>query len=185
MKLKKLHITASASLGLLLTNFAVADSDLSIGVGPPPAPATANLDFRITIPQFVYFRVGNATPGTVDEVHWDLTGAQVGQSGTPIAATTNGAIGVELITNAPSVTISSNTAGGVLSAGGGLNIPFTEINVSDGGVIPAPGFDLAAPALLSGTPIAILDTWTFTYDDDTVYMPGVYTGTSIYTAATP
>ena len=185
MKLKRLTYTAVTSLGLLMMQGATADSDLQFGGG---ATASASLDFRITIPQFVYFQVGSPL-AAVDRIDWDLTGTQPGQSGAPIGATggvgdgTDGIIGITLITNAATVTIASNTGGGNLTGAGG-NIPFTEINVSDGGTITAPAFD-GNTVIATGGPYSATDNWTYTYDDDTVYSAGQYDGTSVYTAATP
>lgn len=185
MKLNKLLVTAITSLGLLVTQFAAADSDLQFGAG---ATATANLDFRIDIPQFVYFQVGTSTPGTVDRVDWTIAG-EPGQSGAPIAATggtgdgIDGILSITLITNANQVTLASSTLGGNLTGPGG-SIPFTDINVADGGTITAPAFDNNT-VIATGGPYSETDNWTFTYNDDTVYNPGQYDGTSVYTAATP
>ncbi|MDH5500137.1 MAG: hypothetical protein OEY72_03440, partial [Gammaproteobacteria bacterium] len=82
MNLNKLLLTTTTGLGLLFSQFAAADSDLQFGAG---ATATASLDFRITIPQFVYFQVGTAGNGNVDRVDWDLSTVQPGQ-GAPLAA---------------------------------------------------------------------------------------------------
>ena len=186
MKLKGLIIASALTIGIAAPHFAAADSELQFGSG---ATATANLDFRITIDQFVFFRVGTNADGTVDRVDWDLTGVQPGESAAPIAATggtgdgADGVLTIQLITNASQVTLASNTGGGDLVSGTDT-IPFTDINVADGGTITAPAFD-GNVVIATGGVYSETDDWTFTYNDDTPYVPGVYDGTSVYTAATP
>ncbi len=186
MNLNKLLLTTTTGLGLLLSQFAVADSDLQFGGG---ATATASLDFQITIPQFVFFQVGTAGNGNVDRVDWDLSALQPGQ-GVPLAANgglgdgADGILSITLITNAATVTIASNTGGGNLDDGGGNTIPFTEITVADGGTIAAPAFD-GNTVIATGGVYNQTDNWTYTYNDSTNYAAGVYDGTSVYTAATP
>jgi hypothetical protein len=181
MPSRKLLVSAVAALaaGPMLVS---ADSD--IGIGGAGTSASANLDFRIVIPQFVYFRVGSAAAGTVDRVDFDLltAGAQPGAGGTVIA---NGGSGdgvdgdlfVNLVTNVASVTIAAT--GGNLTNGTD-NIPFTQINTADGGVIPIPAFG-GSGNLAAGLPGALLDTWSYEYNNDTPYPPGTYNGTVTYT----
>jgi hypothetical protein len=184
MNLNKLLLTSTAGLGLLFSQFAAADSDLQFGGG---ATASASLDFRITIPQFVYFQVGSAA-AVVDRVDWDLTGSQPGL-GAPLGATggtgdgVDGILSITLITNAATVTIASNTGGGNL-VDGGNTIPFSEITVADGGNIAAPDFDTNT-VIATGGVYSQTDSWTYTYDDSNNYAAGTYNGTSVYTAATP
>ncbi len=183
MNLNKLLLTSTVGLGLLFSQFAAADSDLQFGGG---ATASASLDFRITIPQFVFFQVG--TLASVDRVDWDLTGSQPGQ-GSALPATggvgdgVDGVLNITLITNAATVTIASNTGGGNLIDGGNT-IPFSEITVVDGGTIAAPDFDTST-VIPTGGVYNQTDSWTYTYDDTNNYASGVYNGTSVYTAATP
>lgn len=184
MNLNKLLLTTTAGLGLLFSQVATADSDLQFGAG---ATATANLDFRIIIPQFVYFQVGSAA-AVVDEVEWDLTGSQPGgNSALPATGGTgdgaDGDLTITLITNALTVTLASNTGGGNL-VDGGNTIPFSEITVADGGTITAPAFD-GSTVIATGGVYSQTDTWTYEYLDSVNRAAGNYTGTSVYTAATP
>ena len=185
MKLNKLLATAIVTAGVAMPQFAAADSDEAFGAG---ATASADLDFLINIEQFVFFRVGTDLAGSVDRVDWTITGTP-GTSPAPIAATggsrdgSDGILTIELRTNAATVTLASSTGGGVLN-GPTDTIPFTDINVSDGGTITAPGFDGNTVIATAGV-YAATDSWTYSYNDDTEYDPGQYTGTSTYTAATP
>jgi hypothetical protein len=174
-------VAALASAPVLVS----ADSD--IGIGPTGTQAQANLDFRIVIPDFVYFRVGSAAAGTVDRVDFDLlaTPTQPGAGGN-LAANggsgdgADGSLTVQLITNVSNVNIAAT--GGNLTSG--LNtIPFTQINRTDGGVIPMPAFG-GNGNLSAGLPGTLNDTWSYTYNNNTVYAPGTYNGTVTYTVTT-
>ena len=120
MKLTRIFAGALASALVIMPSLTVADSQLSIGGAG--TTAQANLDFRITIPSFVYFQIGSA--GSVDRVDYDLNVGPVQPgSGGPIAATggvadgADGSLSVILATNAASVSIAAS--GGNLTSGGG------------------------------------------------------------------
>ena len=171
MKLTKLLIGVAVSAGAILPQIGVADSQLSFGgLG---TTAQANLDFRITIPEFVFFQIGSAG-ATVDEVAYDLSATQPG-SGGPFAATggtgdgADGVLTVTLITNAANVSIGAS--GGNLTSGID-NLPFADITASDGGVIAVPDFGATVTPLAIGA-ISQVDSWTYTYDNTTAYVQGI------------
>jgi hypothetical protein len=181
---RKLLVSTVAAL-VAAPTLVSADSDL--GIGAAGTQASASLDFRIVIPQFVYFRVGSAG-ATIDRVDFDLLTAAV-QPGAGGVVPANGGTGdgadgdlfVELITNVTNVTIAAT--GGNLSSGANT-IPFTQINAFDGNVIPVPAFGGSA-ALAVGLPGTLNDTWSYDYNNDTSYAPGTYNGTVVYTVTAP
>ena len=180
---------AGAALGLFLATPVQAESDFAFGAGNA---ASARLDFQIVIPRFLLFRVGTAG-STVDLVTFDFSagGVDLG-SGTPLAATSGGAVDVQLLTNATgSINIAAST-GGPLSNGGTGTISFTEITTTvSAGNIPAP--DLAdgasAPVVFSDGAGDHSGTWTFQYANTGIPEEGTYggagVGTVTYTATLP
>jgi len=182
MKLNKLFIVSMMSAAMVLPQMATADSQLSIG--PAGTTAAGNLDFTITIPDFVFFQIGSVG-ATVDRVDFDLGPTQPG-SGGPILATggsgdgSDGILNVTLITNSANVSIAAT--GGNLTSGADT-IPFTDITAVDGGTLSVPDFG-ATISPFAVSPSTLNDTWTYTYDNSTVYNTGIYTGTVTYTVTT-
>jgi hypothetical protein len=178
---RKLLVSAIATL-VAAPTLVSADSDFAIGGAG--TNASANLDFQIVIPEFVFFRVGTA--GSVDRVDFDLVTAATQPGTGPVNATggvgdgADGDLDVEIITNATGLTIGAT--GGDLSSGSNL-IPFTDITAADGGDIPVPAFGTVGVAV-PGVPGTLNDTWSYTYNNDTVYPPGTYAGTVTYTVTT-
>lgn len=180
MKLTRIFAGALASALVLIPSLTVADSQLSIGGAG--TTAQANLDFRITIPSFVYFQIGSA--GSVDRVDYDLNVGPVQPgSGGPIAATggvadgADGSLSVILATNAASVSIAAS--GGNLTSGADT-LPFADITAADTGTIPVPDFGATITPFAPGG-FSLTDTWSYTYDNTSVYNAGIYNGTATYT----
>lgn len=189
-----------AVASLVSTNL-LAESDTTIGSGS--ISAAANLDFRIIIPSFLYFRVGTAG-ATIDQVTFDLSsGSPVVGDGTDVAGTGGdlgaGAVTARVRSNAGQITIteSNNSGGSGLSDGGTNTISYAEIlsSSSDATDLDAPtlsdaGGGTSTPTLNGGNITNRLATWTYTYDNAGVYEAGTY-GTSAnggrvtYTAANP
>ena len=184
MTLRKLAIASAIAAVIGAPSMALADSDLN--VGPSGTTAQAQLSFRITIPDFVYFQVGTASAGTIDRVDFDMTGLEAGD-GNAVAPTggtgdaADGIVTVVLRTNAANVEIDA-TGGDLTGTVSGTTIPFSEITASDGGVIPVPDFD--GTTNLGSGPIDLTDNWTFSYDNTSVYQPDQYDGTVTYTVTT-
>jgi hypothetical protein len=177
MKLRKLALASLLTAGAGIPAVTQADSDFDIGAG---AVASADLDFTVVIPEFVYFQVGAAAPGTVDEVLFDLdAGGVESGDGTNVAAF-GGPVTVVLRSNAD-VTISASA---LVAATGPLATGSTEILAvsTDPVDLPVPAFGAAAPAVTG--PTNATGSWTFTYDNVGVYAPGLYTDTVTYTATT-
>ncbi len=178
MKFKHFFATSMLAAAVVVPQMATADSQLAFGgMG---TTATANLDFRIVIPNFLFFQIGTA--GSIDRVDYNLGATQPG-SGGPFSATggvgdgNDGALTVNLITNAANVSIAAS--GGNLTSGGD-NLPFTDITATDTGTITVPDFGATVSPVATGT-FSLTDTWTYTYDNSTVYPAGTYNGTATYT----
>jgi len=180
MKFSKPLLSALAATMVTLPSLSLADSGIGFGAG---ASAQADLDFRITIPNFVYFQIGSAG-ATVDRVEYDLNvGAIQPGTGGPIAATggtgdgADGSLSITLATNAANVSIAAS--GGDLTSGA-LTIPFTDITATGTGTIPVPDFGTTITPFAPGA-LSISDTWSYTYDNSTIYGAGIYNGTVTYT----
>ena len=157
----------------------LAAADRRPRVGGSGTTATARLDFRITIGDFVFFRVGTPGSGIVDLVEFDLTaaGTESGAGGPPFAATSGngGALTIELRTNVANVTIGAT--------GPTMTGPLADITVTNGGAIPVPALGGSMP--FAPLPGNNTDTWTYRYNNANVYAPGQYNGQVVYTVATP
>ena len=174
--------------------------------GASPSTATAHVDFQITIPKFIFLRVGNGTgslnaaggfataPATnalVDQITWAPTAAQVG---TGALAGTGGDLtgGVEtaaLVANNGVVTLSVATSG-ALNDPAGDTISYTTITTTASH--NNTGTPLAAPVLPDGavgpgssvtlTPVApsrVISQdakWAYAYTNATTPAAGVYGG---------
>lgn len=199
--LKKYLITSILAVLVGLPQAATAESNSVSGASPS---TTARLDFRITIPGVLRFRVGTAGTGNVDIIDFAPPVATLGD-GTDTQGTGgdlgNGVVTVDLFSNAGQVTIteSNNSLGAGLDNGSGDTIPYTEIvtTSSDAANFAAPalsdaGGGTSQPIPTSGNNKVTnrTESWSYAYDNTTVYPAGTY-GTELnggrvtYTAATP
>jgi hypothetical protein len=176
-----------------------AESNLNSGGGSPLA-TTAHVDFQITIPKFVFLRIGNGT-GTaaggwavnaaVDLISFAPTPAQVGTGLLPATAGSgdlgNGTETAVVVANGGNVTFSSATIG-ALSDGTGDNISFATITTT--AAHNTTGTTLAAPALADGVTTSTTLTavgkivqqdaqWTYKYTNATVPPAGTYGGVNV------
>jgi hypothetical protein len=180
MKFSKPLLSALAATLVALPSLSLADSQLSVGAG---AVASADLDFRIVIPPFVYFQIGSAGT-TVDLVEYDLSigaiqpgSGAIGSGSFGATGGAGGSLSVILATNAANVSIAAS--GGDLIAGA-LTIPFTDIEPSSAGSIPLPDFGTSIASFAPGLAV-LTDTWSYGYDNSTIYQAGTYNGTATYT----
>jgi hypothetical protein len=158
-----------------------------------PLTATANLDFTVTIPKFVYVRIGNGTDRAnntnVDNLVFTVPATNVGD-GTSIAGTggdlTGGQVTARVIGNNGTIAFSSTTLG-PLNNGAGDTISWSQMNVAVTANTTATA--LAHPTLVdgattslnltptSGTKVTNLDArWTFSYRNQNVVPAGTYGG---------
>jgi hypothetical protein len=200
------YLLAGAALLLPLA----ARGESNFQTGTTALAATAHVDFQITIPKFLFLRVGSgtgtaaggyATLGTVDEITWAPTAAQVG---TGVLTGTGGDLtgGVEtavVVANNGNVTLSSTTTG-ALSDGAGDTISFTKIATTASHNTTTT--TLAPPALADGATTTSTLTavgkvvqqdakWAYTYLNNTTPPAGTYGGVNVnagrvtYTASVP
>jgi hypothetical protein len=178
MTFRKLTLAAAVAMAMSAPATVVADSELSFGTS-----ASADLNFRVTLPQFIYFQVGDPTDGTVDTIDFDLSGGPEPGGGTVAGSAT---VPVNLVTNISSGSVQISATGADLTGTGGNTdtIPVTDISGTGTGTIPVPTTNGSAAAV-GAAPFAGTDNWTFTYSNPTpVAAPisaDVYTTTVTYT----
>ena len=190
----KLAAAVLATVGLG-SGSAMADSQLTVGA---PWSAAAALDFRVVIPSVLYFRVGNAAAGSVNELTFTTTTANVG---TAVAINPTGGdagagagVNVEIRANRGQVTITatnnvpSGLTTGVVADG---YIDLTTISTNSNNVdLPAPaltnaGGTTSAPTLTTNKTTQRTAIWTYQYSNVSLPSAGDYTGRVTYTATTP
>ncbi|MBK8324081.1 MAG: hypothetical protein IPL06_15445 [Betaproteobacteria bacterium] len=170
-----------------------------------PFAVNARLNFRLTYPRFLRFRVG-ATGATVNLMSFTVPAGNVG-SGTPVAPTggdAGGGTGVNVLVygNNGQVTITATNSSGGLGIGTATasdgRINYNQISsVSSSGQLPAPvltnaGGTTALPTLNSTLVTQRTAVWTYSYLNQTIPSAGTYGGTNAsrggrvtYTATMP
>lgn len=169
-----------------------------------PYSVANNLDLRVVIPAFLYFRVGTDN-ATVDRITFSPTVANLGNS-TPVAGTGGDAAAgsganVAVRGNNGQVTIGTTVTGGGNGMGTGTAadgfINYNQIGTvsSDAANFPAPTLANAGIAnvnvALGGGPAGAgkvtvrSAVWTYSYANTTVPSAGQYDGTVTYTATMP
>lgn len=192
MTRKELAIPLLISAVSMFSSAAHAESRFVTGTATP-LTANANLDFTVTVPKFVYIRIGTGTNSanntTVDNIVFNVPAANVGD-GTAIAGTggdlTNGQVTARVLGNNGTIAFSSTTLG-PLSNGAGDTISWSQMNVAVATNTTATA--LVHPTLLdgattsinlaptSGSKVTNLDArWTFTYRNQNVVPSGTYGG---------
>jgi len=188
----------------------LSEAESNFRTGGGGLTATARVDLRITIPKFLFLRIGSgvgtasggyATQATIDEITWAPTAAQVGTG--PLAGTggdlTGGVESAVVVANHGNVRLSSTTTG-PLSDGNGDTISYATITTTAShNTTPT---TLAAPALANnGTRTVVLTAvnkvvqqdakWAYTYANATKPPAGTYGGVNVrggrvtYTASVP
>jgi hypothetical protein len=185
-----------------------AESNLQTG-GPGALTATAHVDFTITIPKFLFLRVGTgtgainaagiftvgnapATLGTIDPITWALTPAQVGTGALPGAGgdQTGGVETAIVVANNGAVTLTSTTGGALNDGAAGDTISWSQITTTatHNNTVAV----LQAPTLLDsgngsvtvnpnfGTKVVAQDAkWAYSYLNATVPPAGTYGGVGV------
>lgn len=190
---RKFHYAAiMIAAACSLSTGAQAESRFVTGTASP-LTATANLDFTVTIPKFVYVRIGTGTNAAnntnVDNLVFTVPAANVGD-GTSIAGTggdlTGGQVTARVLGNNGTIAFSSTTLG-PLNNGAGDTISWSQMNVAVTANTTATA--LAHPTLVdgattsinltptSGTKVTNLDArWTFSYRNQNIVPAGTYGG---------
>ena len=185
----------AALLSTLAVGFATAasaNSTFATGTASP-LTASANLDFTITVPKFLYLRVGTGTNfannTTIDNIVFTVPAANIG-NGTPVAGVggdlTGGQVTARVIGNNGVITFTSTTLG-PLNDGAGDTISYSQIGVTVATntttpALPHPTLVDGATTTLtlpvtSGAKVTNLDAkWTFTYLNNAIVPPGTYGG---------
>jgi hypothetical protein len=188
----------------------LCSAESNFQTGTTALTATAHVDFQITIPKFLFLRVGTgtgtaaggyATLATIDEITWAPTAAQVG--GGTLAGTggdlTGGVETAVVVANNGNVTLSSTTTG-PLSDGAGDTISYATITTT--ATHNTTTTTLAPPALADGATTTTTLTavgkvvqqdakWAYTYANATSPPAGTYGGVNTnggrvtYTASLP
>ncbi|MGI9333565.1 MAG: hypothetical protein ACR2RL_10460, partial [Gammaproteobacteria bacterium] len=200
MRFTKTLLALATVAGLGLSGVANAESNIDVGAGAGARSASARVDFRIVIPDFLFVRVGTAGANNVDLVDFDLAAIANPETslgtGTAIAATTNGTLDVDVISNSGQVTITENT-NGALTNGSGGTISYSEIlTASSNPALPAPVLsdatnNTSAPTLNASQVTVRSAQWTYTYANNNLPDAGTYGGVNVqngrvtYVAATP
>ena len=169
-----------------------------------PFAVSARLNFRLTYPAFLRFRVG--TPGaTVNTLTFTVPAAGVG-SGTPVLATGGdagaSALNIEVAGNNGQVTITATNSSGGQGIGTGTasdgRIDYNQIaTTSTLPQLPAPaltnaGGTTSQPALNTTLVTQRTAVWNYSYLNQTIPSAGTYGGTNAarggrvtYTATMP
>lgn len=158
-----------------------------------PLTASAHLDFTVTVPKFVYVRIGTGTNmannTTVDSLVYNVPAANVGD-GTSISGTggdlSGGQVTARVMGNNGTIAFSSTTLGAI-SNGAGDSISWSQMAVAvatntSATALPSPTLADGATTTTnltptSGTKVTNLDAkWTFTYKNQNVVAAGTYGG---------
>jgi hypothetical protein len=182
---------AAAAAAPLLCN---AESSIQTTSGQT---ATAHVDFQITIPKFLYLRVGAgsnyttgayAANGTVDLITWNLTTANVGAGSLPGTGGDVAPAGTEtaaLVCNSGNAVTFTSTTTGALVDTTADSISYSNITVATAaGTFPtllnppalADGATTTTTVNGSGHLVKADAKWTFSYTNNTVPAGGVYGG---------
>lgn len=188
---RRISLLALPLLGMaMLPQQAQANSTFVTGT-TTPLQGTANLDFKITIPKFVYIRVGTGTNvsnnTTIDNIVFTVPAASVGDS-SPVAGVggdlTAGVVTARVTGNNGTIAFTSTTLG-ALNNGAGDTISYSQIGVAVAANTSATA--LPHPTLVDGatTTINLAATnkvvnqdakWTFSYLNSNIVAPGDYGG---------
>jgi hypothetical protein len=188
----------------------LCNAESNFQTGTTALTATAHVDFQITIPKFLFLRVGTgtgtaaggyATLATIDEITWAPTAAQVGGGSLPGTGgdLTGGVETAVVVANNGNVTLSSTTTG-PLNDGAGDTISYATITTT--ATHNTTTTTLAPPALADGATTTSTLTavnkvvqqdakWAYTYANATNPPAGTYGGINTnggrvtYTASLP
>lgn len=155
--------------------------------------ASVELNFQVTIANYIEFRVGTAGV-TTDTINFSPTAAELGAN-TPITGTGGDAggsqVNVSLLSNTPQITITADNDTPTGLENGIDRIDWLSITTTDiGGNLAPPLLNNAGGEVSPDTPLAgpqtLSTTWEYQYTrrvgDPIPSIPGTYNGTVTYTA---
>lgn len=184
--------TCSALLGALLLAAPAAHAGSSFTTNSSGTLTTSvNLQFSITIPRFVFLRVGAAA--STNTLAYSPTVTQIINSTGVLASggdtgSGNSDVTVQVVSTAGNVRLTASTGNPNLTSGSNT-IPWTTLTASSPtGSITAPPFNSGNTTLNAVAGIVNQSgSWRYTWTNpaNTVYAAGTYTGTVTYTATSP
>lgn len=197
--------TAARAAGLLLAAALFLGGEASAASatdGPGNVNvASVTLNHQITYPLFLQFQVG-AAGAAISAINCDLT-AQVASlgNGTNLPCSGGdlggGASTVRVRSNAGQIRLTATTTGALIS--GAASIPYSEIlTATNDPSLPAPALPAGGGtsgsvnvALSAGNVTDRNASWTYSFDNTTLYAAGTYGGVNVgngrvtYTASSP
>lgn len=198
-KFNNFVLASSVAAALAMSGEALAES--TSVTGGPPLTTNARQDFQVVIPRFLQFRVGVTGAGNFSLVNCDMSAnAAVMGDGSDLACAGGdvggGVSNVAVRSNSGQVSLVATTLGAL--SNGTDSMPFSEILTgTSSGNLPAPVLTTGATSpsvnvvLNAGSITDRTATWTYTYNNSTVYAPGTYGGVGVnngrvtYTASSP
>jgi hypothetical protein len=181
-------------MGLVLVMVFCYASPVLAEEGIGTTSANARLNFRVTVAEFIEFRIGSAGAGNIDEIQFSPSMADI-QTPTEIGGAggdlTGGEVTVRLLSNTSNaVTITAyNPSGTGLFDGGSEYINYASIltTESGSGLTPPILSDAGGnTTVLPAGPNTINTVWSYTYQHvGADPLPGTYTGQATYTASAP
>ena len=186
--LKKHVVTYSLLVALSMTPLA-ALADSGSGSGATPS-AAAHLNLRVTIPEFMFFRIGSAG-ATIDTVTFTPLATAVGDS-----TSVSGSSGANVIlrSNGGAVTITETNDNildtGLVGVATRTTISLSEITASssstdlDTPTLSDTGGNTSSPTLNGGGVTNRSATWSYVYDNTTIPDADDYDIEITYTATT-
>ena len=191
-RLYKHFVTVTLLMASCAPAAVMAESTFDSGAGTLSTAARLNL--RVTIPRFLFFRVGTVG-GTIDQIAFAPAASIVGDS-SPVSGTGGDAGGgsganVAVRSNGGQITITETNDGGVGGLGSGGGISLSEISVtSDNASLDTPilsdtGGGTSSPTLNGGNVTNRTAIWIYAYDNTTIPADGNYDAQITYTAASP
>lgn len=194
MKLLLKQVVISGILATLSVMPLAAQAESNSVNGTTPLSADARLNLRVTIPRFLYFRVGAVGTGAINEIAFTPAAGTLGDSN-PVSGLGGDAGGgsganVTVRSNAGTITIVEGNDAGVGGLGSGVgNISLTEISAtSSSDDLKTPelsdgGGNTESPTLNGGAVTNRSAVWTYSYDNTTTPEAGDYTAEITYTAS--
>ena len=186
MKLIRSTLAVAIATATVLPLAADAASSSASGAGPQST--TVDLNFSLVIPRFVFLRVGDAAPASVNTLSYAPTVNDLVNSNTvtPTGGDVGSDLTIRVLSNGGNVTLAASALANLVS--GGNNIPTSTLTATNPiGSIPVPAF--GGNVLLTAVSGVVNQngTWRYTWANPigTVYAAGTYTGTVTYTASIP
>lgn len=187
MLLKRLTLAASVAAVSLLPLASQAASSSQTGAGA--LSTTANVQFSVTIPRFIYLRVGDVanvnnltySPTVADMVNSASVQATGGDTGP-----SNSNLTVVVLGNAGNLTLAASNLTQLTSGGNNMSTSTLTASNPTGSIAP-PAFNGTTTLTAVSNIVNQAGSWRYAWANpaSTVYASGTYTGTVTYTLSAP